>query len=115
MHVAALVMGGGSREEFVKPAVNGMQAILDACRDFGVKRLVNTSSVFSIVGGKDVKKEYDESHWADEEDNIMDYSLSKVLTERMALEYNDSLEEDKKFEVVSVCPSWILGNLFFLV
>lgn len=54
-HVAAKVGTSMKREGFVRTNIDGTQAILDACRDEGVPKLVYTSTPSVVHGGGDLE------------------------------------------------------------
>ena len=56
-----------SDDELVRPARDGTLRVLKASRDAGVKRVVMTSSISAIIGGRGVqKKPFTEADWTDE-------------------------------------------------
>ena len=99
-------------EVVIRPAVDGALGVLKACAESGtVKRVVLTSSSLAMTGGVSGEsgKIYTEEDWATEESCTGPYERSKFLAERAAWDFVDKLEEGKKFELVSVLPSTILG------
>ncbi|CAL5053827.1 unnamed protein product [Urochloa decumbens] len=98
--------------EVVAPAVAGTRNVLAACRDAGVRRVVFVSSVAAVAVNPKCPAgiDLDEEWWSDEDfcRTIKGwYFLSKTLAERAALAY----AEETGLDVVSVCPSWVLGPL----
>lgn len=99
----------------VKPALQGTKGVLKACTEAGtVKRLVITSSVAAI--GYPLQKDYpadstfDESWWTNlEAEGLHPYRKAKTLAEKAAWDYQAQLSDDKKFEIVAICPSFIMG------
>ena len=53
-HVAAKVGIWGNYRDFHKANVEGTQAIINGCRDFGVKKLVYTSTPSVVFNGQDI-------------------------------------------------------------
>ncbi|MFB9908155.1 NAD-dependent epimerase/dehydratase family protein [Allokutzneria oryzae] len=51
-HSAARTPGAGSRAEFLRDNVDGTRAVLTACRDAGVRRLVHVGSEAGLRAGK---------------------------------------------------------------
>jgi nucleoside-diphosphate-sugar epimerase len=103
--------------ELIVPAVNGTQAVMEACHFYKVKRVVITSSIAAVVECKPNDRPADgcfsEKNWSDPEgDHIDAYSKSKVLAERAAWNYVDKLPEDEKLEVVTIQPGLIQGPAF---
>lgn len=104
-------------DELILPAVNGTKAVMEACHANKVKRIVITSSVAAVIECKPENRPADgsfsEKNWSDPEgDHIDAYSKSKVLAERAAWSYNDSLPEEEKIEIVTINPGIILGPAF---
>ena len=99
----------------MKPAVEGTTNVLAGCSDAGtVKRLVITSSCAAI--GYPMNKDYpadstfDESWWSNlNSEGFHPYRKSKTVAEKAAWEYQEKLPADKKFEIVTICPSFIMG------
>ena len=69
--------------EMIAPAVQGTQRVIAAAQRAGVKRLVLTSSTFSIIAGKETGH-YGPEDWSDTDANIGAYAKSKTLAERAA-------------------------------
>ena len=97
--------------ELIKPAVEGTLNVLKACVAAGtVKRVVVTSSVVAISAGFIVPREipYNEDDWADES-ICPAYEKSKLYAEKAAWDFVDKLDEDKKFELTTINPTFIIG------
>lgn len=100
--------------ELINPAKTGTLNILEAASANKVKRIVITSSVASIVYGKDKKeleKIFNENDWTDEH-NIKDstpYFRSKTYAEKAAWNF---IEKDKSgMELTTILPGAILGPI----
>lgn len=95
----------------MKPAVDGTTNVLKACAHVGgVKRVVLTGSVLALCGfAGDSNKIYTEQDWVDPDAAETPYIKSKVLAERAAWEFVDTLPEDKKFDFTVLLPSYIIG------
>ncbi|XP_021815509.1 cinnamoyl-CoA reductase 2-like [Prunus avium] len=114
-HVASPVPAAHSvadPEEFLEPAVTGTLNVLKACVEAKVKRVVVVSSIAAIVMNPDWPKGQvkDETCWSVPEyikTTKKWYYLSKTEAERQALEFGKRNE----LEVVTVCPSVILGPI----
>ena len=53
---------------------------------------------------------YDERHWTDvNKRGLSAYDKSKVMAEKSAWEYWESLPENERFELTTVCPGAIFG------
>ena len=88
IHVASTVPSAKdkvSNETLVKDVVNGMNAILDACLKYKVKKLIVTSSCGTINGNafkKNKDPNYTEEDFSLKEEgknNLSGYILSKCL------------------------------------
>jgi dihydroflavonol-4-reductase len=85
MHVASpfFLTEPKDENELIQPAVEGTRRVLAAAQQAGVKRLVLTSSTFSIIAGKE-SGGYGTDDWSDTNANIGAYAKSKTLAERAA-------------------------------
>lgn len=100
-------------DELIKPAVNGTLAAMKGAKEHGVKRVVITSSVASIAV-QDKKTDctsLDETFWSKVE-LCPAYQKSKTLAEKAAWDFVEALPEGEKFELCTVCPSFIQGPSF---
>ena len=98
-------------DEVLVPAVNGAVNVLKACAQSGtVKRVVLTSSVAAVSGGLFGRTDhiYTEEDWAEEE-GLPPYELSKLRAERAAWDFHNKLEDENKFELVTVQPGVVIG------
>ena len=96
----------------IKPAVEGVKNVLNACAEVGgVKRVVLTSSMAAIAPGNVRRPEpLDESCWADLE-KCWAYEKSKNLAEKAAWDFVAGLPEDKIFELSVINPGFVIGPL----
>ncbi len=105
------------RNELIRPAVDGTLYVLRAAAAATVqpRRVVLTSSIASIVYGTNIdSKVYTEDDWTVVDDPkypITGYYESKVRAERAAWDFMKTLPEDKKFELTTVNPSLVVGQL----
>ena len=112
-HASPYYFDNMTREEMVKPAVNGTLAVMRACTANNVKRIVATSSISAIANPskEDAPKNgiFDESCWSnpDRPEGMADYTLSKTLAEKAAWDYQAS--QSNPFEIVMINPVLILG------
>jgi len=117
VHTASPFYFPKDEEDVIKPAVDGTLAVMNACKASGVKRCVITSSVAAIAG---VAKEdlpdvetgfFDETYWSnpDRPEGLGGYMKSKTLAERAAWDFQKSLPEAERFEIVVINPTFVMG------
>ena len=108
MHVASPFPVGvpKSDDELVRPAVDGTLRVLRAAVDAGVKRVVLTSSIASIVSGYRDATVRTEADWSDV-DRSPAYQKSKTLAERAAWDF----ARESGLELVAVNPGMVIGPL----
>lgn len=120
IHAASPVVfkdGKDSENLVIKPAVNGVEFMMDACLEHGVKRIVYTSSVASVVCPKVEPKDFcfDEECWSDSTSkNVGAYVLSKTRAEMRGFEMVREWEKQGKTgypEWVTICPSMVMGEI----
>ena len=112
-HVASPLPSSAPQDEnqLIRPAVEGTLNVLKACVKAGtVKRVVLTSSLAAISGGLyGVEGHiYTENDWR-AENGLPAYEKSKIRAEKEAWYFLDKLEDDKKFELITVQPSVVIG------
>ncbi len=110
LHTASpFPMGAPAHEdELLGPAVGGVERVLGAAVDAGVRRVVLTSSAAAVAYGVPLRdRPFTEADWSDPTGPIDAYAKSKTLAERRAWE----LVAGTGTELVSVNPVLILGPL----
>jgi nucleoside-diphosphate-sugar epimerase len=115
VHTASPFAWPENEDEVVKPAVDGTIAVMKACSAAGVKRCVITSSCASIAAMAATDKPdpeigfYDENCWSNPErpEGLASYVKSKTLAEKAAWDYQQSLPEGERFEIVVINPTFI--------
>ncbi|MBC2606987.1 NAD-dependent epimerase/dehydratase family protein [Pelagicoccus albus] len=105
-HVAAKVGIWGKYEDFQKANVEGTQAIINGCRDFGVKKLVYTSTPSVVFNGKDISGEDESLPYG--ESIPCPYPTTKVISEKAVLAAHDLPPGHLK--TVALRPHLIWGN-----
>lgn len=103
---------GDPEVELLAPAVTGTKNVLKACSEAKVKRVVVVSSVAAVMVNPawPQNEAMDEACWSDVEfcrTTQNWYCLSKTLAELEALDY----AKRSGLDVVSVCPSLVIGPL----
>jgi len=96
-------------DDLIKPAVEGTMAVVKAAKQNGVKRVVITSSVAAIYKSKDKKKkEFTIEDWTDCS-IAQPYEKSKTMAEKAAWDFQASLPEEERFEIVTINPGFVVG------
>ena len=90
---------------FIKPAVEGTKAILEACLKNGIKKVVFTSSLAAIAPGH-YDKICTEQDWS-EEINCSAYEKSKLRAEKALWEFHE--KHKGKIDITSINPGYIIG------
>jgi nucleoside-diphosphate-sugar epimerase len=114
LHVASPFPASSPKDhdDVIKPAVNGTIAVLEACVDSTVKRVVTTSSCAAILDFSKGDAEYDETHWPEISKSTSAYVKSKILAEKASWDYIDILnEKEKTFDFCTVNPGLVVGPL----
>ncbi|KAK2660984.1 hypothetical protein Ddye_007517 [Dipteronia dyeriana] len=98
--------------ELIEPAVKGTINVMKACHEAKVKRAVVVSSLIAVILNPNWPKGQvmDETCWSDKEycrTTKNWYCLSKTEAESEALDYG----KRNGLDIVTVCPSLILGPL----
>jgi dihydroflavonol-4-reductase len=93
----------------IRPAIEGTQRALKAAKKAGVKRIVITSSVVSMLGDADKSININENTWSNvDARNLSSYAKSKTLAEKSAWEFIKS-QEDQKLELTVINPGPVFG------
>ena len=97
-------------------AVNGTLNVLKACHEYQVKKCVVTGSTDAVLypAKEDAAPEgtaWTENSWSnpDRPGGLDTYPLSKTMAELKALEYQRSLPEDERFDLIFLHPAFIIG------
>jgi len=117
VHTASPFFFPKDDQDVIKPAVDGTLAVMNACLAAGVKRCVVTSSFAAIAcPAKEHQPDpetgfWDETIWTDPDrpEGCIGYVKSKLLAEKAAWDFQKSLPEDKKFEIVCINPCYVEG------
>jgi dihydroflavonol-4-reductase len=111
LHVASPYVSSEPKDEndLIKPAVEGTQRALKAAKKAGIKRVVLTSSVASMLGdinGSDINQD----SWTNvNAKNATAYLKSKTLAEKSAWDFINAQEGENKLELVVVNPGPVYG------
>lgn len=105
-HVAAKVGIWGKYPEFQAANVDGTQAVINGCRDFGVKKLVYTSTPSVVFNGRSIAGQDETLPYGT---NIpCPYPTTKVIAEKAVLSAHD--QPPGHLKTVALRPHLIWGN-----
>ncbi len=109
--------GAVNENDLISQEVEGVLNVLKACSECeSVKRVVMTSSIAAISSGmggnpgRPIDSEYSENDWSIES-SCPPFEKSKLMAERAAWDFVETLPKDTAFEFVVVNPSFIQGPL----
>ncbi|KAK9756618.1 hypothetical protein RND81_01G109600 [Saponaria officinalis] len=114
-HVASFGMSGKELLQVGRiDAINidGTCLILDACLDFGIKRLVYVSTPNVVFGGKEIINGNESLPYLPLDDYTDPYSRSKSIAEQLVLKYNGRPFKEKNSGCLYTCairPAAIYG------
>ena len=96
--------------EYIKPAVEGTLRALEAAKSSGVKRVVLTSSIVSMLENADKSINIDYNSWTNvNANNISAYAKSKTLAERSAWDFIKNQNEENPIQLSVVNPGPVFG------
>jgi dihydroflavonol-4-reductase len=103
-------MDGKTEEEICRPAIEGTRAILEGCKENGVKKCVFTASMVTVMGPDNIKTHYNDTDFAPADgDNATPYAKSKILAEKCIWDFHKNLPENSPLEIVTIHPGFIFG------
>lgn len=105
-HVAAKVGIWGKYPDFQRANVEGTQAIINGCRDFGVKKLVYTSTPSVVYNGQSISGANESLPYGT--DIPCAYPTTKVIAEKAVLDANG--QPPGNLKTVALRPHLIWGN-----
>lgn len=112
MHVASPFINIEPKDEneYIRPAVDGTIRALNAAKSAGIKRVVLTSSMVSMLENADKSINVDAESWTNvKAKNVSAYSKSKTLAELAAWEFISGQTDDKPMELSVVNPGPVFG------
>jgi dihydroflavonol-4-reductase len=113
MHVATPFINIEPKDEnkYIRPAVDGTIRALNAAKKAGIKRVVLTSSMVSMLGSADKSIKVDSETWTNvEAKNVSAYAKSKTLAEQAAWDFIHAQQDDTpKMELAVVNPGPVFG------
>ena len=112
LHVASPFINKEPKDEnlYIKPAVEGTQRALRAAKKAGIKRMVLTSSMVSMLGDADKSTVLNQSTWTNiSSKNVSAYAKSKTLAEKSAWKFIEDQEKGTSLELTVVNPGPVFG------
>ncbi|MDA5093235.1 aldehyde reductase [Aliiroseovarius sp. KMU-50] len=111
MHMASpfVIANPKDPQALITPAVDGSLRALRAAKKAGVKRVVLTSSVLSMMGSMKTGT-FGPSDWTDiDAPDVSTYTKSKTLAEKAAWDFVNSQEGDDQMELTVIAPGGVFG------
>ena len=112
LHVASPFINKEPKDEnlYIKPAVEGTQRALRAAKKAGIKRMVLTSSMVSMLGDADKSTVLNQSTWTNiSSKNVSAYAKSKTLAEKSAWKFIEDQDKESPLELAVVNPGPVFG------
>ena len=112
LHVASPFINKEPKDEnlYIRPAVEGTQRALKAAKKAGIKRMVLTSSMVSMLGDADKSIPMNQSTWTNvDAKNVSAYAKSKTLAEKSAWKFIKEQDKSNPLELVVVNPGPVFG------
>ena len=111
MHVASpfVVANPKNEDEMIKPAVDGTLRAMRAAQMAGVKRVVLTSSIVAMMGGRCMVRLAPTIGHRPIPAPVSTYSKSKTLAEQAAWDFLKTQTDGAVLELVSVNPGGVFG------
>lgn len=112
LHVASPYVSKEPKDEneLIKPAVEGTLRALKAAKKAGIKRLVLTSSMVSMLGDANGSIDINQDSWTNvNAKHASAYMKSKTLAEKSAWDFINAQEGGNKLELVVVNPGPVYG------
>lgn len=103
LHVASPVPLQLPKDEnvIIEPAVEGTLRVIKLSEQYGVKKLIFTSSFAAIAYGQADRRVFTEKDWGIPENVPQVYHKSKILAEKAAWDYVKSSSSNMKFTVIN--------------
>lgn len=101
------------QDDIINTAKKGTLRVLKAAASGKVKRVVMTSTIAATYKGREHEdtKVFNEDDWATIEGDIGEYYKSKILAERAAWDFVNSLRGDDILELAVINPGMTLGPI----
>ncbi|MBT6515007.1 MAG: aldehyde reductase [Crocinitomicaceae bacterium] len=112
LHVASPFINIEPKDEnlYIRPAVDGTMRALKAAKKAGVKRVVITSSMVSMLENADKSINIDSNSWTNvNAKNVSAYAKSKTLAEQSAWDFINNQKDPDPMELTVVNPGPVFG------
>jgi dihydroflavonol-4-reductase len=112
LHVASPFINVEPKDEniYIRPAVDGTMRALKAAKKAGVKRVVITSSMVSMLENADKSINIDSNSWTNvNAKNVSAYAKSKTLAEQKAWDFINNQKDPHPMELTVVNPGPVFG------
>ena len=113
LHVASpfIILEPKDENEYIRPAVDGTIRALKAAKKAGIKRVVLTSSMVSMLEDADKSIEINFESWSNvNAKNVGAYAKSKTLAEQAAWDFIRAQTDAKPMELSVVNPGPVYGS-----
>ena len=112
LHVASPFINKEPKDEneYIRPAVDGTMRALRAAKKAGIKRIVITSSIVSMLENADKSIKIDSDSWTNvNAKNVSAYAKSKTLAERSAWDFITNQSNENPLELSVINPGPVFG------
>ena len=112
MHVASpfIILEPKDENLYIRPAVDGTMRALKAAKKAGVKRVVLTSSMVSMLENADKSINVNAESWTNvNAKNVSAYAKSKTLAERAAWDFIKNQQDSDPMQLVVINPGPVYG------
>ena len=112
MHVASPFINIEPKDEneYIRPAVDGTMRAMKAAKKAGIKRVVLTSSIVSMLEDADKSISIDNKSWTNvKAKNVSAYAKSKTLAEKAAWDFVNAQKDTPKMELAVINPGPVFG------
>ena len=112
LHVASPYFNFEPKDEnlYIRPAVDGTKRVLNSSKKAGIKRIVITSSMVSMLENANKSININSDSWTNiKSKNVSAYSKSKTLAEKSAWEFIKNQNSKSPMELVVINPGPVFG------
>ena len=112
MHVASPFINIEPKDEneYIRPAVDGTMRAIKSAKKAGIKRVVLTSSIVSMLEDADKSINIDSKSWTNiNAKNVSAYAKSKTLAEKSAWDFVNAQNKDNQMELTVINPGPVFG------